>query len=91
MKISYTRLVELAEAAGLDVYPNGYSGRGMYGAKCFGVTAKNTHAVLPAILQAALDQYSDADEISALINTLKSPSADSMGLKGIVYWPSVSP
>lgn len=50
-----------------------YSGRGMYGAQCLGVTTEYPNSVIE-----------DAGAAG-----IKGARQDSMGLKTIVYWPNI--
>lgn len=57
-----------------QLYEN-YSGRGMYGANCYGMT---------------FDADQDDVSVRARELGLKGARFDSMGLGGIIYWPSIS-
>lgn len=54
-----------------------YSGRGMYGATCFGIIGSTRDLV--TFLRALDDEDADA---------LIDPSIDSMGVDSVFYWPS---
>lgn len=68
-------LVEAAENAGVE-YRTDYSGRGMYGAECFGIEGKTSDLV--RFLRELDDDMADE---------LMDPTTDSMGLDIIFYWP----
>jgi hypothetical protein len=71
MKMSALELVEqIAEAVDGTVY-HGYSGRGMYGAKCLGVTCGDATRCIE----------------EAASRGLMKASTDNMGRDMIVYWP----
>lgn len=55
-----------------------YSGRGMYGATCFGITGQLNGLI--AFLRVLDDDTADA---------LSDPRVDNMGLDYIYYWPEL--
>lgn len=65
------KVAELAERIGGRV--RSYSGRGMFGRECMGVTCDDADE---AIMECGRLR-------------LPKPSVDSMGLAAIVYWPSI--
>jgi hypothetical protein len=82
---------------GAEVYSD-YSGRGMYGERCFGIvhngsSAKVALAIVDALRSAAfrtLDDpdWFDMDEVmSDAEDILRRASEDSMGLSSITYFP----
>lgn len=68
-------LVDAAEEAGVE-YRTDYSGRGMYGAECFGV--EGNHSDFLRFMRLLDDD---------LFEDLADPSTDSMGMDIIFYWP----
>ena len=69
-----------------------YSGRGMYGKECIGITADDLGSVL-RVMETLHDAYSYEDEaVGAMYRALvdNSPRSDNMGLSTIFYWPSIS-
>lgn len=76
------QLVEALEMAGLDedaLYED-YSGRGMYGDKCFGIVGGVGEVLLFA---AALGSFADDWD------WIGKARSDGMGLSTIWYWPGV--
>ena len=65
-------LNEVADIVGGEIY-KGYSGRGMYGTRCYGIECDEP---IPCIEQAATQGITGANY-------------DQMGLQYIVYWPSI--
>ena len=60
-----------------------YSGRGMYGGECIGIIAKDTDAILLSLSRRLPDHLADKIENAEVAH-------DSMGLREIVYWPSLA-
>jgi hypothetical protein len=65
-------LNEIADIVGGEMYER-YSGRGMYGAQCYGIVCDDP---VPCIEHAAE-------------NGIKGAVYDQMGLQYIVYWPNI--
>ena len=68
-----------------------YSGRGMYGKECLGVTLQEGDS-LGKFFGQVLDEIaagSDEDEIEVIADDFHSMQTDSMGLGMIVYFPKV--
>ena len=67
-----------------------YSGRGMFGRKCFGISGRGSSAfVLMQLMQTLLSQSELT--LVAFVEDL-SPhqiSSDNLGLDTIIYWPDV--
>lgn len=66
--------IEIIEAVAIAVggeLVEGYSGRGMFGAKCLGIICESAQAVIE----------------EAAARGLRSSSQDNMGKDFIVYWP----
>lgn len=81
-RAEYERVVDEASYAGLEDVREDYSGRGMYGAGCFGIVAEDVAEVVP-ILRKALGA-------EAAMDLLEGTVTDSMGRDIIVYFPSVT-
>jgi hypothetical protein len=62
-----------------------YSGRGMYGSQCAGITLDSESDLLQ--LGAAIAQTIEDEELQRLL--ISQASFDSMGLGIIVYWRSI--
>jgi hypothetical protein len=63
----------VAEVAGSRLYEGGYSGRFMFGKKCYGIVCSNATEVIEA----------------AASRGLKGARFDNLGHDFIVYWPSM--
>ena len=84
-------------------FRNDYSGRGMYGKTCVGITGPRYDCqsmIAEAISSAIIDWQmvplgSSREETDLfyreLVNTLNSYRTDSMGLDVILYWPELPP
>lgn len=83
---------ERCEDFGEVDFRNSYSGRGMYGKQCVGITGSETAcmSLISAVIVALVDEV-EADEFPAAVDTLMSFSRDNMGLDIIVYWPQIAP
>lgn len=66
------KLNRIAEACDGKVYEQ-YSGRGMYGRQCYGITT----------------DYPDTCIEAAVENGIKGACTDSLGMQTIVYWPAL--
>lgn len=66
------KIHEAAQKCGGEVWDN-YSGRGMYGATCYGIDCDSEADLLMAIGAVGLPK----------------PKLDSMGLGIIAYWPAI--
>jgi hypothetical protein len=74
------------EWADLDMrFRRSYSGRGMYGATCIGVT--HTYSTDLARL---CEELRDAGQEKLARLLSRGGRSDNMGLRTITYWPSVS-
>jgi len=63
----------------------GYSGRGMFGRKCFGLEGSDTE-----IQTALMDFVADNPQTLGIVrNLIKGQQRDNMGLSMIVYFPDV--
>ena len=61
-----------------------YSGRGMYGNQCIGITVENTSVLLHIIVALAADEPDLAEELCDGI------CSDNMGRDMIFYWPGIT-
>lgn len=73
----YERFAALAKSYDCSARPD-YSGRGMYGAECLGVSGSNSD------LHALMFEVAQSSELADMLKA--APSADSMGLGTIHYW-----
>lgn len=85
----------------MDLEPEAYSGRGMYGSRCLGVRCDNALEALWEITKEISggglryhfepDQpdcdYDESDYADSITTLLGSPVFDSMGLGQILYFP----
>lgn len=83
---------DTAEDSGAANFYNGYSGRGMYGRKCVGLTGsmQDIMQVIGAVIKEA-HFNSDEIEFTDVVDCLLDFKQDSMGLDVIVYWPELEP
>lgn len=67
----------------------GYSGRGMYGDRCLGITG-DSWTIARAIdkVERALREEGFDDAADAITNN--NPSTDSLGMRMICYWPNIA-
>lgn len=82
-------------------FRNDYSGRGMYGKRCVGISGSMGEcqgAIAEAIVLAGIDSQKvqmgssreETDEFyRQLVHTLLNYSEDSMGMGVILYWPQL--
>lgn len=74
-------LVEFCEANELT-YSDDYSGRGMYGQRCFSITCDDTMAILVQVCDSVRDcGFTNAYDILGI------PRQDSMGMSYVLYFP----
>ena len=84
---------ELLEEAGYG--PRAYSGRGMYGEYCLGVSSCHSESeilsTLISVLVAdnSLDKQQLGDRINDLTESFAGPTRDSLGMDTIYYWPHI--
>ncbi len=89
----HKEIIEAIKDAGYE--PESYSGRGMYGKRCVGVTCENPVSTCIEIVQAlAMSSFNDADEFETVkfdefCHLLSDVKTDSMGMSTIVYWPNI--
>jgi hypothetical protein len=95
--MEFKELIEVIESA--EMTPRSYSGRGMGGRECLGITCDNS-AEVPLNLVAAFCEnefrctsgdiaLDSLEELQNLIEQLKGSKVDSMGRGEIVYWPQI--
>ena len=84
-------LKSLIEAAGYEAYS--YSGRGMFGRKCVGLTCPDVNTAIADLFEAVFDASGDHDECmdihTALCEVIRKSASDSMGLDKVLYFKSV--
>ena len=64
-----------------------YSGRGMYGRECLGVTVDC--AVTDCILDAIEAAIENDLNVSVLLEEARDARQDAMGTSSILYWPNI--
>lgn len=86
-------LTEVVDCQGEVTIYSRYSGRGMYGAKCPGITGTEEmcKAIISEFVKQAAAETNARDDISfsELVDQVLNYSQDSMGLRVIFYWPGV--
>jgi hypothetical protein len=84
-------LVNLIQTAGYEAYS--YSGRGMLGRKCVGLTCPDVNTAIADLFEAVFDASGDNDECmdihTALCEVIRKSASDSMGLDKVLYFKSV--
>ena len=76
-------IIEAAEDAGYDT--RSYSGRGMYGQYCLGISFDSYGSPTDIVIDIlSYDALNDK-----LAEALKGARTDSMGLGGVIYWPHI--
>lgn len=86
--LNYEEMKELIECAGYEPY-DGYSGRFMYGQQCLGMVCDDPVGAILDLIEQAVNDGDDMDELREIIATLRNYRSDSLGLSTIVYWPSI--
>lgn len=93
------QLSALIEAAGYDPYS--YSGRGMFGRKCVGITCPDVNTAIADLFEAVFEvDIEDVDNEeeeyearmsahNALCEAIRKSASDSMGLDKVLYFKSV--
>ncbi len=69
-----------------------YSGRGMYGRECVGITgpASDCRKVIAMVINDAWDVETDSDfDVRGMVETLLAWEQDSMGHNVILYWRDI--
>lgn len=67
-----------------------YSGRGMFGVKCFGFVSDNSLKTIGDILDAINDSENNFDLIYDLSNMLREAKTDTLAYEVITYFPNYS-
>lgn len=80
MNVSFSELTEALRS--VDLEPQSYSGRGMYGRQCVSVQGPSQKDMISRIVMCGLAP----EQVGHLIQMSHS---DSMGLGVVVYWPSI--
>ena len=82
---------DLADDLGLEV--RSYSGRGMFGAHCFGVVVSNLGPLLAGIARTIADMDPNDDAtghtVDQIAEALEDLTTDNMGHDIIVYFPRI--
>jgi len=78
-------VIQICADIGLEV--RSYSGRGMYGDQCVGVTGSNTHQILAQIIIGLCELGADGVEAADHFTRDGAVRSDSLGMDGIVYFP----
>lgn len=73
MKTLKNKIQAIADQVGGKLY-EGYSGRGMFGAECYGVECKHSQVDIVVLKGKRMG--------------LKDARYDELGLQAIIYWPS---
>jgi hypothetical protein len=86
---------EIAEDGNEDTgFRNNYSGRGMYGRECVGITGSQSdcQAIIAEVIKQA-HARADDDELvfDDVVDAVLDYRQDSMGFDVIIYWPHISP
>src|SRR5688572_24954961 len=82
------KLIELIESTG-HYEARSYSGRGMYGKYCVGVSVDNVYTFISNMLCVVLDTE-DSTLIYHFARLLENTSDDTLGYGYIVYWRSMT-
>jgi hypothetical protein len=89
MNISIYLAEELAGAAEAELH-TAYSGRGMYGATCFGLSGSRVNLVAMGWRLCELNGENAIEDYEGVaFNSDNSICVDSFGLDRIYYWPSI--
>lgn len=94
MHYTHKRIVkaikEVCEESEGDFSLRSYSGRGMYGKECVGITCGRfiSEFQLAAKIAATLHWYNDTEALEEL--ALLEAKSDSMGLNSIIYFPRMT-
>lgn len=94
INVTVTRntLEGILEHAGILEARYGYSGRGMYGARCFGIVGTAGDLVRFATSVAGALWTADGPELDRLHEAIREEETreDSMGFRTIYYWPHLA-
>ena len=90
---SYKTLIEdFCEEEGDDFsfYPD-YSGRGMFGRHCIGISTKESPArTMAKLILYSISFFDEVEELETFVCRLEDVETDSLGLGSIIYWPSLT-
>ena len=75
--------IQLVAGAAIEIRHD-YSGRGMYGERCFGIVADQVHHATTAVVLALADAGYSGEDLHAVVDAAET---DDMGLQTIVYFP----
>lgn len=78
-------VIDLCNAGELEW--RSYSGRGMYGKRCLGITTDSPERAILTLIQVAVDLGFEGEDLQDLLLELDNMCTDSMGRSAIVYWP----
>jgi hypothetical protein len=81
------KFIDLCNAAELNYRP--YSGRGMYGKQCLGITHNQPERVICTLFSVALEMDWEREDLQTLAEALQESRTDSMGRSAIVYFPDI--
>lgn len=89
MRTGFGNLVDvLADIDGVQSVRS-YSGRGMFGKNCLGVTCRNPAETMGKIVQGLLLNDPEGEYELVVERMLNNVSYDSMGYDSILYFPSI--
>lgn len=97
--MEFNQLKTLIETAGYEAYS--YSGRGMYGRKCVGLTCQDVNTAIADLFEAVF--YVEVEDVAneeeeyearmsahnALCKVIRKSASDSMGLDKVLYFKFV--
>lgn len=95
--MEFKELIQLIKDAGYEPYP--YSGRGMYGHRCVGLTCHKIQEAIADLFETCMNQ--DMDEFVKSVNQvmqehqelcqiIKDSQYDNLGFSEVLYFPTVS-
>lgn len=95
---NFGRIEQICEDNEVRLY-NGYSGRGMYGSTCFGITGshRDCTAVIADIITAYVEEIINNSENTTIVDLphfirdIMNYRQDNMGVDIILYWPNIKP
>jgi len=91
-KHALQELLETVRRAGdVDIHVRSYSGRGMYGKECLGVTVRSGDLgeLFASVLDVMHHEDSSCDTIDQICKAWRRMSQDNMGRDMIYYFPSI--
>lgn len=80
-------IIQLFEAAGYE--PRSYSGRGMFGQKCLGVSCDSEVRLIIDFVRELCATTDDQAEINDVLDMISDVKTDSLGRQTIIYWPDI--